>query len=138
MGLLEQELGENCGPSTALTSPQTHPMHRLGRSRLHQPSVLSYNARCLRRCGRSADERILCYGHGNPHGTRGNRGDTHTMRHSRRQAVHELQQRIAQGERLLKEFSDRREPETERVRSLLRAELERKRMALRAIRARRL
>jgi hypothetical protein len=60
------------------------------------------------------------------------------MRHSRRQAVHELQQRIAQGERLLKEFSDRREPETERVRSLLRAELERKRMVLRAIRARRL
>jgi ribulose bisphosphate carboxylase small subunit len=57
------------------------------------------------------------------------------MRRSRTQAVHQLQQRIAQGERLLKEFTDRREPETERVRSLLRAELERKRMALRAIRA---
>ncbi len=50
------------------------------------------------------------------------------MQRARTQAVKQLQERITYGERLLREYAARGQPEAERVCSSLRAELERQRL----------
>jgi len=55
------------------------------------------------------------------------------MRRARTQAARQLRERITHGERLLREYAARTQPEAERVCSILRAELERQRQKLEAI-----